>query len=144
MLGIGTIYSSSCSFLVASFGSLTTNGSVFTVDVTSDDDETYELCSKLLVIVLDLFLFFSLCCRTHSRTFWRLSSAFLCCFSSIGTLYALTLSLYFLRYASPSYNFFLSIYAFWISAFDLPISENKGNNKITELRTIFQRESQNS
>jgi hypothetical protein len=44
-------------FLVASFGSLTTNGSVFTVDVTSDDDETSELCSKLLVTVLDLHFF---------------------------------------------------------------------------------------
>jgi hypothetical protein len=52
-------------FFVASFGSLTTKGSVFTVDVTSDDDETSELYSKLLVTVLDLFLFFSLGCRTH-------------------------------------------------------------------------------
>jgi hypothetical protein len=44
----------------ASFGSLTTNSSVFIVDVTSDDDETSALCSKLLVTVLDLFLFFNL------------------------------------------------------------------------------------
>ena len=28
--------------------------------------------------------------------------------------------------------------------FESVIKENKGNNKITELRTIFQRESQNS
>jgi hypothetical protein len=33
---------------------------VFIVDVTSDDDdETSALCSKLLVTVLDLFLFFN-------------------------------------------------------------------------------------
>jgi hypothetical protein len=47
-------------FFVTSFGSLTTNSSVFIVDVTSDDDdETSALCSKLLVTVLDLFLFFN-------------------------------------------------------------------------------------
>ena len=43
---------------------------------------------------------------------------------------------YVLMFASVKYQFIVDVLMF--------LSVNKGNNKITELRTILQRESQNS